>query len=142
MTYHSLIILASILLNLFYSINGRSIQCPSEWITNGDEGKTLLKTNTSRTAEAGGSRGTHAPRFQHIRSTRFSVLAPSGPCPCKCRQSRLFFVSGYSVGIQTGILEKFCYCLLNRWSLSDFTKIEGTKMEGTKMGPLPTLNSH
>ena len=80
MTYHSLIILAFILLNLFYNINGRSIQCPSEWIPNGDEGKTLLKMNTSRTAEAEESRGTHAPRFQHIRSTRFSVLAPSHPC--------------------------------------------------------------
>merc|ERR1712008_526377 len=42
MTYHSIITLTFILLNLFYSINGRSIQCPSEWIPNGNKGLNKL----------------------------------------------------------------------------------------------------
>merc|ERR1712203_89650 len=42
MKFHSIIILAFILLNLFHKINGRSIQCPPEWIPNGEYGLNKL----------------------------------------------------------------------------------------------------
>ena len=90
MTYHSLIILASILLNLFYSINGRSIQCPSEWITNGDEGKTLLKTNTSRTAEAGGAGGHMPPDFSILEVPDFQSLHHPVPVPVNVGKAGYF----------------------------------------------------
>ena len=63
MTYHSLIILAFNLLNLFYNINGRSIQCPSDWIPNGDEGKTLLKNEYLKDGGSGGEQGDTCPQI-------------------------------------------------------------------------------